>query len=62
MQGLILSAIEKKAVGKTYWIADEKAYSMNHILNTIERLMSDEFNQKCRFTRLNFQALLAILT
>lgn len=59
VQGLILSAIEKKAAGKTYWIADEKAYSMNQILNTIERLMSDEFNQKCRFTRLKLPSFVS---
>ena len=35
-EGLIRSAIYEKANGQTYWIADEKPYSMNQIIDTIQ--------------------------
>ncbi|MGF1494871.1 MAG: NAD-dependent epimerase/dehydratase family protein [Microcoleaceae cyanobacterium] len=51
-QGLILAAITEQANGRTYWIADEKPYSMNQIIDTIERLLETEFNQACAHKRL----------
>ena len=51
-QGLILAAITEAANGETYWIADEQPYSMNQILNTIERLLKDDFGQNCKYGRL----------
>lgn len=51
-QGLILSAIQEKAAGKTYWVADERPYSMAEIVDTIEALLESEFKQKCVHRRL----------
>ena len=60
-QGLILSALKHNAVNQTYWIADENPYSMNKILNTIERLLSDEFNQTCKYGRLKLPNIISEL-
>lgn len=38
-QGLLLAARVEAAAGKSYWIADERPYSMNEILGTIETVM-----------------------
>ena len=34
-QGLIRSAINQRAVGNIYWIADKEPYSFNDIIKTI---------------------------
>jgi nucleoside-diphosphate-sugar epimerase len=51
-QGLLLSALTEKANGQTYWIADKRAYSMNEVIDTIERLLETEFGQKCTHKRM----------
>lgn len=51
-QGLILGAIRESAVGQVYWIADKHPYSMNEIMDTIERLLETEFGHKCAHKRM----------
>lgn len=51
-QSLILAAENPAAAGKVYWIADERPYSMNEIIDTIERLLETEFDQKCAHQRM----------
>src|SRR5256712_1138470 len=46
-QGLLLAASVERAAGQTYWLADRRPYSMNEIIDTIERLLETEFGQKC---------------
>jgi nucleoside-diphosphate-sugar epimerase len=51
-QGLLLAALVERASGQTYWIADQRPYSMNEIIDTIERLLETEFGQKCAHKRM----------
>lgn len=51
-QGLVLAVESPVAGGKAYWIADERSYSMNEIVDTIERLLENEFGQKCTHKRM----------
>ncbi|MGH8509364.1 MAG: NAD-dependent epimerase/dehydratase family protein [Gammaproteobacteria bacterium] len=51
-QGMLLAAINEAAAGETFWIADERPYSMNEIIDTIERLLEDEFDQMCAHQRM----------
>lgn len=51
-QGLILAAICERAAGQVYWIADKRPYSMNEIIDTIERLLEKEFGHKCVHKRM----------
>lgn len=51
-QSLVLAANKDAANGRIYWIADERPYSMNEIIDTIERLLESEFGQKCAHKRL----------
>ena len=51
-QGLILAAVTQQAKGQVYWIADQKPYSMNEIIDTIERLLEKEFGHACRHKRM----------
>ncbi|MBG87986.1 MAG: hypothetical protein CMO80_13935 [Verrucomicrobiales bacterium] len=60
-QGLILGAMRKEANGKTYWIADERPYTMNEIMDTVERLLETEFDQKCKHKRMKLPSLAAEL-
>lgn len=56
-QGLILAAVTEAANGRTYWIADERPYSMNEIVDTVERLLETEFGQKCARKRMRLPGL-----
>jgi nucleoside-diphosphate-sugar epimerase len=51
-QGLLLAAVTEAASGQTFWIADKRPYSMNEIVDTVERLLETEFNQKCTHKRM----------
>ena len=42
--GLLLAAASERAAGETYWIADERPYSMNEIVDTVEDLLENEFD------------------
>jgi nucleoside-diphosphate-sugar epimerase len=46
VQGLLLAESVPAARGQIYWIADERPYSMNEIVDTIRSLLRDEFKQK----------------
>ncbi len=56
-QGLQLAALTPAANGQTYWIADRRPYSMNEIINTVERLLENEFNQKCAHKRMRLPGI-----
>ena len=63
-QGLMLAAQVEKANGQIFWIADRRPYSMNEIIDTVERLLETEFGQKCAHKRLRlpgFASSLAFL-
>jgi nucleoside-diphosphate-sugar epimerase len=56
-QGLILAATSAKAIGKTYWLADERPYTMNEIVDTVEKLLETEFGQKCAHKRMRLPGI-----
>ncbi len=56
-QGLILCAKIQNANGQTYWIADEKPYKMNEIIDTIEELLEKEFKMKVTHKRVKLPYL-----
>jgi nucleoside-diphosphate-sugar epimerase len=56
-QGLMLAGTVPEANGRTYWIADRRPYSMNEIIDTIEKLLEQEFGQKCAHKRLRLPSL-----
>lgn len=58
-QGLVLAAIVEEAAGKTYWIADERPYSMNEIVDTVERLLERDFNVGVEHKRLRLPGLVS---
>lgn len=58
-QGLLLAATSETANGEIYWIADNSPYSMNEIIDTVERLLESEFNQVCTHKRLKLPAIAA---
>ncbi len=63
-QGLLLGATRANAAGQTYWIADKKPYSMNEIVDTIERLLEQEFHIPVAHKRMRlpgFAAEIALL-
>jgi nucleoside-diphosphate-sugar epimerase len=56
-QGLLLAASVDRAAGQLYWIADQRPYSMNEIIDTVERLLDAEFGRHCAHQRLRLPNL-----
>lgn len=50
-QALLLAGRSPAARNRTYWIADERPYSMNEIVDTIESLLEREFGLEVRRKR-----------
>jgi nucleoside-diphosphate-sugar epimerase len=44
---IILAAQKTPLADNLYWVSDARPYSMNEIVNTIERLLLEEFGQEC---------------
>ena len=55
--GLMLAAARDEAAGETYWIADERPYTMNEIVDTIEELLEGEFGMEVAHKRLRLPSL-----
>lgn len=51
-QGAILASISDRANGQSYWIADERPYSMAEIVDTVEKLLEEEFDLTCQHSRI----------
>jgi len=58
-QGLLLAAMVRNAAGRTYWIADRRPYSMNEIVDTVERLLEQEFHRSCAHRRLRLPGIVS---
>lgn len=58
-QGLILAGHQSIANGKIYWIADERPYSMNAIVDTIENVMEKDFNIPCAHKRMKLPSFVS---
>jgi nucleoside-diphosphate-sugar epimerase len=56
-QGLALAAATPRANGETYWIADERPYTLNEIVETVERVLEEDFGVACSHKRLHLPAL-----
>ena len=50
--GILLAARSPKAAGETYWIADAEPYTMNQVVDSVERLLEEEFAIPCKRERL----------
>jgi nucleoside-diphosphate-sugar epimerase len=58
-QGAMLAAVTPSAAGQTYWIADRRPYSMNEVIDTVERLLEKEFHMKVAHKRLRAPSIVA---
>lgn len=47
VQGVLLALQKEVSAGKVYWIADDSPYSMNEVIDTIEKVMSEKFGINC---------------
>jgi nucleoside-diphosphate-sugar epimerase len=56
-QGLLLAAGSERAAGETYWLADERPYSMNEIIDTVEELLEDEFGMEVAHDRMRLPSV-----
>ncbi|MDZ4837309.1 MAG: NAD(P)-dependent oxidoreductase [Candidatus Melainabacteria bacterium] len=56
-QGLMLAELQESARGQTYWIADRRPYTMNEVVDTIERLLETEFKMQVAHKRMRLPDL-----
>lgn len=56
-QGLLLAAAVPQAAGRIYWIADKRPYTMNEIVDTVEKLLETEFKVPCAHKRLRLPGI-----
>jgi nucleoside-diphosphate-sugar epimerase len=56
-QAMLLCEDNARAAGQTYWVADARPYSMNEIIDTVERLMETEFGLTVAHRRLRLPYL-----
>jgi nucleoside-diphosphate-sugar epimerase len=55
--GLLLAAGSERAAGETYWLADERPYSMNEIVDTVEELLESEFGMEVAHDRMRLPSV-----
>jgi nucleoside-diphosphate-sugar epimerase len=55
--GLLLAAANERAAGQTYWIADERPYTMNEIVGTVEELLEHEFGMQVAHDRMRLPSI-----
>jgi nucleoside-diphosphate-sugar epimerase len=55
--GLLLAAGSERAAGETYWIADERPYSMNEVIDTVEELLESEFGLPVEHDRMRLPSM-----
>jgi nucleoside-diphosphate-sugar epimerase len=58
-EGIMLAATIEAARGRTYWIADRRAYTMNEVVDTVERLLEHEFAIPVRHGRLRLPGIVS---
>lgn len=56
-QGLMLAEITESANGQAYWIADEKPYTTNEIVDTIEKVLEKDFNMSVAHKRMKLPGI-----
>jgi nucleoside-diphosphate-sugar epimerase len=56
-QGLLLCERVDQAKGGIYWIADKRPYSMNEIIDTIERVLERDFQMQVAHKRLHLPGI-----
>jgi nucleoside-diphosphate-sugar epimerase len=55
--GLLLAAASHRAAGRTYWIADERPYSMNEIVGTVEDVLEKNFGMEVDHGRMKLPSV-----
>ena len=56
-QALLLCEQTPGAKGRTYWVSDRRPYTMNEIVDTVERLMENEFGLAVAHKRLRLPSV-----
>lgn len=58
-QGLVRAASVPEAVAQVFWVADERPYSMNEIIDAVERLLEEEFERNCAHHRVRLPGVVS---
>lgn len=58
-QGILLAAAHKNAAGEIFWLADETSYTMNEIVETIGKVMHEDFGMTVKPNKIHVPAIAA---
>lgn len=58
-QGLLLAEREPAAMNRTYWVADERPYTMNEIIDTIEDVLERDFSVRVAHRRVRLPGIMS---
>jgi nucleoside-diphosphate-sugar epimerase len=59
VQGLLLCERTDAAAGRTYWIADERAYTMNEIVTTVGDVLEQDFGMNVSRGQINLPGVMS---
>jgi len=59
--GILLAALSDAAVDEIFWIADERAYSMLEIINTVKDVLESDFGIQCKAKNLHVPSIIATI-
>ncbi|MCK1719876.1 NAD(P)-dependent oxidoreductase [Bradyrhizobium sp. 141] len=58
-QGILLAAAHKNAAGEIFWLADETSYTMNEIVETVGKVLREDFGMTVKPNKLRLPSIAA---
>lgn len=58
-QGILLAAADKNAAGEIFWLADETAYTMNEIVETVRQVLHEDFGMTVKPNKVYLPSIVA---
>lgn len=58
-QGILLATAHKSAAGEIFWLADETSYSMNEIVETVGRVLHEDFGMTVKPNKVRLPSIAA---
>ncbi|MHC1950861.1 hypothetical protein IF803_42060, partial [Bradyrhizobium sp. UFLA06-06] len=58
-QGILLAAAHKNAAGEIFWLADETSYTMNEIVETVRKVLHEDFGMTVKPNKVHLPSIAA---
>ncbi|MDE5457542.1 NAD-dependent epimerase/dehydratase family protein [Bradyrhizobium sp. CSA112] len=60
-QGILLAAAHKNAAGEIFWLADETPYTMNEIVETVGKVLHEDFGMTVKPNTVHLPSIVAVV-